>query len=98
MPGMKLDATPIVRPSIGRSDQDGGGLVTILGLRAHVSDRLIQENGDPLRLLLAGGGIDLNPLVRLHALAQDRGSAIDEDPTGFNPSVGFAPGCQALIS
>jgi hypothetical protein len=94
---MKLDATPIVRPSIGRSDQDRGGLVAILGLRANVSDGFIQENRDPLRLLFAGGGVDLNPLVRLHPLTQHGGSAIDQDPAGFNPGIGFAPRRQALI-
>ena len=98
MPGMVLQSTPIVRPTIWPGNQDRGGLVAILGLGADVADGFIQENRDPLRLLFAGGRIDLNPLVRQHPLTQHGGSAIDQDPAGFNPGIGFASGCKALIS
>jgi hypothetical protein len=72
-------------------------LVAVLGLRADVTDRFIQKNRHALRLLLARSRIDLDPLVRLHPLAQYGRPAVDQDPAGLDPGIGFAPRRQTLI-
>ena len=52
--GVEEKAGVVVGPSVLRLDQRDGGLVAVFGLAADVTDRLVDQNGDLLALLMLG--------------------------------------------
>ena len=86
-----------VFPLIVRRDQAHRRFVAILGLPRHITNRLVDQNGDAQRLRSARLARQLHALVRQHALSEFGALAIDRDPAFFNVGVGFAARTQALI-
>jgi hypothetical protein len=71
--------------------------VVVLGLAAHVAERLVQQDRHATRLRAARDVGDGDGLVGPHALAQHRRPAVDEHPAGGDPLVGFAARRQAAF-
>ncbi len=91
MAGVVLQAGGVVLPVRGALDQHRGGLVAVFGLAGDIADGLVQQDGDLLGLLLAGGGVHLDTGLGAHALAQHGQLAVHAHPAGGDPFIGLAP-------
>ncbi len=67
----------------------------IFGLATDITDRLVQEHRDLLRLLATRHRIDVNTRLRPDPQPHDRDLAIHPHPTTSDPIVGLATRAQA---
>ena len=82
-----------------RRDQDARRLVAVLGLAADVADRLVEQDGDELRLRVARARVDRDVLARQDARAElGDDAAVDADPAARDPFVGFAARGEAELA
>lgn len=91
MGGLEVGAGCVFGPAILRSDQLQGSLAAAFILAGSHVERLVEQDGDDLRLMFAGLFLDFDLGVGMHARAE-RGDddAIDAHPAVFNPLIGFA--------
>src|SRR5665213_2746770 len=89
--GLEPGRRRVVGPAVLGFDQRHRRRVTILGLAGDVADRLVQQDGHELALVVRRRPIDVDARVRRHAHAE-RGDdvAIDLHPSVLDPIVGFA--------
>ena len=90
-------ARAVAAPVVALLHERDGGLVPVLRLAADVAHRLVQQDGDLLRLLAAGARVDLDAVLRADLQAHGRDGAVDLDPALLDPRVGLAARTQAEV-
>ena len=85
----------IAHPVAALTDQAHRRLMPVLGLPAHVADRLVQKNRDLAGLLTARTAVDLDASAVRNFQPDLRDRAIDQHPALRDPFVRLAPRTQA---
>ena len=93
----KSVAAGVVTPVRAGVDQCHRGRVAILGLAAHISDGLVQQDGDALLLETLGNLVYVDAVGRQHLHAHLGHLAIDLHPALGDPVVRLAPRAQAQL-
>ena len=97
VPARALGPQRVGLPLVGRLDEHSRALVSVFGLTADITHRLMQQDGDALFLLVARLRRDFDDGVGRHRLPHVGRLAVDAHPTPRDPFVGLAARAQAQL-